>query len=257
MGVNLKFKFTKVLLVWIIILVACLKIHALIPSVSEFGHYEDKIWISIDGNEMTLQQAINAGLLIDLPRTIQAYSQQIPNPGHGADKIQVSVDGVERTLQNSIGIENGLCGSSSNPYTENINFGHYASDIGITVEENEMTLQQAIDSGKFCCVWSEWSECSELCGTGTKTRTKCSETETQPCKIQDCERECLYGAPSYYWFTFTAVYTTIVWDGEFILYEGMQGISSYEKGGYLYERGAWQTGGPGSLQFFTVCRTYL
>ena len=185
-------------------------------------HLADNILITVGDFEGSLQQAIDGGHLLDLPKSTQAYSQLIPNPGHGADVIWVSVDGVETTLQNAISTI-GLCGNSSNTSYESAdipNPSHLASEIEIFPEKS---LQDAIDEGDFCCVqdctcasdtcvgdtcidsncgeacdgnktavdggwsaWSVWGACSVPCSGGTQTRTRTCTNPAPDCEGADC-----------------------------------------------------------------------
>ena len=63
------------------------------------GHSADEIYVSVDGVEMTLQDAIDS---IGLSGSFSSSYIGSINPGHFASEILVSVSGVEMTLQDAI-----------------------------------------------------------------------------------------------------------------------------------------------------------
>lgn len=120
------------------------------PEPPNPGHAGYWIQINVGGSEMSLQDAIYSGSLKNLPTSTSIIDPNIR--GHSADTTWVSVDGSEKTLQQALSIPSGLCGSSSNPYSGNLNGGHLASEVKIEISTSgpEMTFQDAIDSGQFC-----------------------------------------------------------------------------------------------------------
>lgn len=146
-------------------------------------HSASNILISIDGVEMTLQDAIVNGSLIGLPKS--GASVVFPNPGHNADAVLVSVDGVEKTLQEVINFSN-LCGSVAiDSYSQAILSGHYANEIEVVVNGTQFSFQDLIDQGFFCCGSGNYTGCYDddvysldLCGKPIGLLTSCS----QPCE---------------------------------------------------------------------------
>ena len=116
-------------------------------------HDSDNILITVDGFSMTLQEAINNNVFIS--GATQSSTTEIPNPGHSANKVWVSVNGVETTLQDAISTI-GLCGNSSNPYIDSTSLGQFANEIEISPGTS---LQDAINSGEFCCAPNTGSSC--------------------------------------------------------------------------------------------------
>jgi len=136
---------------------------------AEQTHYSGDVSVMIGSYDMTLKQAIEGNSFRVRPSSSGVFTILA---GHSQDEIWVSVDGVEDTLRNAIfndGQPYGLCGSlSTTGYTRAIQFGHYADEIYILSGGRMGTLQDAIDSGDFCCVdESEGVTCSGKCGSQT------------------------------------------------------------------------------------------
>jgi phage tail protein X len=66
------------------------------------GHGADRIWVSTNGNERTMLNALSVpyGLCGTIQTT--SYSGAMPNPGHPATDIRVTVGGVTMSLQQAI-----------------------------------------------------------------------------------------------------------------------------------------------------------
>ena len=145
-----------------------------ISSTSNSGHNFDRIWVSVNGNEMTLSQAISSstGLCgITSPMTIYS-STSMPNPSHLATDVKITSGGTEKSLQDAI-------------------------------NSGELVI---VDGGWSS--WSAWGTCSKSCGGGTQTRTRtctnpapycgglsCSgaSSEDQSCNTQICPVNCPSG----------------------------------------------------------------
>jgi len=162
-------------------------------------HDSDHILITVNGFNMTLQEAIDYNVFVD--GATQSYTTEIPNPGHSADEIWVSVDDNETTLQDALSTI-GLCGisSPSSSYISSTDLGQFANEIEIS---SGTSLQDAIDSGELVSVdgdwtgWSGWSHpnayddgaggtCSVECGGGTQNRTRTCANPEPYCAGADC-----------------------------------------------------------------------
>ncbi len=130
------------------------------------GHSSDEIGFNMNGNITTLQEAINNNNLFILPATITQITQT--GNGHNTENIWVSVASGEKTLSNALKTAKGLCGTAPKTYTQNIDPGHVATEIGVVVDGINLTLQEAINNGLFCAEW-EIGSCSASCGGGSQT----------------------------------------------------------------------------------------
>jgi hypothetical protein len=109
---------------------------------------------------MTLQEAIDNDVFIS--GATQSYTTEIPNPGHSVDEIWISVNGNEMILQDALSISDGLCGSPpTTPYTNSINLGQFASEIEVSPN---ISFQDAIDNGDFCCIPETCASLGYNCG---------------------------------------------------------------------------------------------
>tara|TARA_Y100000034_G_C6876321_1_gene400836 strand:+ start:785 stop:1747 length:963 start_codon:yes stop_codon:yes gene_type:complete len=162
-------KFYNLVFSFLIVLVFVLLVYASVNKNYQW-HSEDKIYVSINGSEGTLQQAIDNNLLKGPSISAGNLSSPISNPGHDFNYIWVSINGDEETLKNSL--STGLCGISSptTSYSSGVVVGHFATEIEITVGNETKSLQDAINDGGLAKIngnWSNWGNCSE----GVKTRT--------------------------------------------------------------------------------------
>ncbi len=166
---NLKKRQIYIIFISLILLTGILIVSAAINvDKTKAYHSGSNVNLSITGSsERNLQQVINSNRLMG---GYNYGSSSAPNPGHNASEIWVSVNGNEKTLQNAL--ITGLCGNgtlTTKYSTPNLLVYQYANEINITISETEMSLQNAIDTGKFCSSWATGS-CTGTCG-GTGTRT--------------------------------------------------------------------------------------
>jgi len=128
------------------------------------GHGGNELLVSVDGYTMTLQEAIDNGFLVDNgPSATQSYTSSV-SKGH-SENIFVSVSGAEKNIGQAI--SSSLCGSGSDVYNSAITLGHNANEIWVSVGGVEMTFQNAINSGKFCCVDTSWTPATSSYCSGT------------------------------------------------------------------------------------------
>jgi hypothetical protein len=187
----------NIILPLLILIIGIFAVYAVVYKTKGW-HSADDFLISIDGYTMSLQEAITNNVFINGATT--DYTTSISGTSHNADEIWISVNGNEMTLQYFLSLgsietdvaPDGLCGSSSNPYSNNTNPSHFASEIEVSVHDSIMSLQDAIDTGELVSVdggwssWSGWSTCTVSCGGGTQTRTRTCTNPTPKCNGANC-----------------------------------------------------------------------
>jgi hypothetical protein len=112
-------------------------------------HSASEVQISVSGNSMSLQSAINNGYFKTASYT---YASPATTLGHSTTQIWISIKGVEKTLSSALSNAYGLCssGSVTRYYSSAIpNPSHLGTDI---ILSSGKTLQKAIDDGDFCCI---------------------------------------------------------------------------------------------------------
>ena len=87
----------------------------------EPNHQMDRIWISIDGSEMSLQEAISTTSFCGNSIT-NSYNNDI-NPGHLASEIEILMNGSEMSLQDAI--DTGEFCPTSHAYSSCYNNSEY------------------------------------------------------------------------------------------------------------------------------------
>ncbi len=188
---NIKKRYIYVIIGLLILVSGIFIINASVIKTKRWNSGEE-IPISIDGDEKTLQDAIEDKNSMSLHPFVQPAL--ILNPSHNLDEIWVSVDGDETTLQEALSTTRGLCGNSTVPYSSapTALAYHFASEIEITIDYfSEMSLQEAIDDGEFCYSY-EWKigTCNKTCGGG-KWDVLCNRNDG----ITDDDRYCLSTEP--------------------------------------------------------------
>src|SRR3989344_2637920 len=142
------------LIIFIIVLILSISVYSYTLPLPDPGHSADQIWVAVNGQEKTLQQAIDNGNLKQ-PITIKSalpYKQKPVNIFHGGDEVIISVNGLEKTLQEAI--DDGdfikeIITKSTLPYRKIIKFSGWANNVLVAVNGQEKTLQQAIDDNLF------------------------------------------------------------------------------------------------------------
>jgi len=137
----------KKILFLIVLLVVSGFVFAYSQSIPNPGHGADEVFISVNGNKVDLQSAINSGVF---------SGNYVGNGNHGSvasghsDNIFVNVGGVNKNLQTAID-DGSLCSSGnggSGQYSGENKMGHDASKIWVNFN-GEKTLQAAINAGLF------------------------------------------------------------------------------------------------------------
>ena len=204
-------------------------------TIPDPGHGPDEIWVSVNGSEMTLQDAISTTGLCGITSPTTSYSSpDIPNPIHFATEIDVSSG---TTLQDAINSGalvsvNGNwtvwsawntcsveCGGGTQTRTRTCtNPAPYCAGANCTGDDSESRVCNTQPCYTYSWYYSSWSTCSVSCGGGTQTRTvyckrndgtnmgatcdvylgcECSTkpSTSQSCNTQDCPTY------TYSWYT--------------------------------------------------------
>lgn len=145
---------------------------------------EISISIPIDGETVSLEDAIKNGYLIEGSTLVPTSSTNSPSILHSADRVVIRIDGQSKTLQSSV---DGLCPDSTGgqPSCVSASVGepcHLSTEIRVTIDNEEMSLQQAIDAGKFC------QQCTPACGphsTCSEGSCVCDDVDYDNCDGDD------------------------------------------------------------------------
>ncbi len=117
-------------------------------SIPENGHGGDEFFIVVNGNSISLQDAIDNGEF-DLDYVGSGNYSGVINLGHDGGRIMVNVGGVDKDLQDAID-DYSLCLSrsgGSGVYLGNISFGHSAGEVLLSSGGVEKSLQTLINEG--------------------------------------------------------------------------------------------------------------
>ena len=156
------------------------------------GHGADGVFISVNGNKIDLQSAIDSGAFSGNYAGNGNYGSVVS--GH-SDNIFVKVGGVNKNLQSAID-DGSLCGSrevGSGEYSGENKNGHDARDIWVNFN-GEKNLQQAINEGLFGNSRSSYS-CSggdvywyDGCGKKEELKEDCPSSYS--CSGNTCVAPC-------------------------------------------------------------------
>ncbi|PIO07627.1 hypothetical protein COU59_03165 [Candidatus Pacearchaeota archaeon CG10_big_fil_rev_8_21_14_0_10_34_12] len=147
---DLKNKFIHLAIILIFLLAISMVVHAEVSKTTKWQS-GSQIYVSVDGFEGNLKNAIAADNLRGSFLSVNDASSLVVNPGHDFDEIWVSVNGNEMALSQALA-GNGLCGTTSPTTTysnQSLIVGHYATEIEVNVDGEVMSLQDAINQGNI------------------------------------------------------------------------------------------------------------
>lgn len=139
------------------------------------GHTAEEIFVSVNGQVMSLQLAISSGKF-----NVTSYGGGVVNDenivfGHG--DVYVNVNGVDKGLQSAIG-DNSLClfdgGVGSYSSVEVV--GHSAEEISVSFG-GDKNLQTAINEGLFAGKWN--NSVGDVCKGRQFVRSRCGMNENK------------------------------------------------------------------------------
>ncbi len=153
------------------------------------GHGGDQVYLVVNGNEMSLQDAIDSGNFSSEYTGSGGYSGDI-GKGHNADEVFVNIDGNDKSFQEGIN-DRSLClfgGGAVSRYSGSDFVGHEGGEFLINLN-GEKSLQEAIDAGDFAQnVWLPSR--ADTCSDKTVDQTRCGESRTvvgtKSCVSYDC-----------------------------------------------------------------------
>jgi hypothetical protein len=178
-------------------------VYALVTATGS-GHPYSEILVTINGYNVTLQQAIDNEWLKGINQPTFSTLSSIPNPGHSASEVIVAINGYEVTLQDAINQNyfkgtGTISSSSSAPFQ-----GHPATEIEVTVNSVKKSLQDALPeiayacaanygqscpSGDASCINPGTIQCDGTCSGSYKSKgTSCTSDDWHAC---DGEGSCL------------------------------------------------------------------
>lgn len=158
----------------LIIVLFVFNVYAYEMPIPSPGHGGDEVEIFVNGQTMTIQEAIDDGSMAGV---LGGFVGSVSGR-HGANNIFVLVGNQQYSLQTAFNsalfLRTDSFMSRTSDYDLNGLLGHLANTIWVEVNGAEKTLQGAIDDGDFYSGYSweigVWSSCTTCGVRGTKTR---------------------------------------------------------------------------------------
>ncbi|MDD5012582.1 MAG: hypothetical protein PHQ66_02985 [Candidatus Nanoarchaeia archaeon] len=143
-----------------ITIVGILFVTAVVDKTAKW-HSDSDVSVNVDGTVRDMTYAVENNLLKGWSHT---YGVSLPmDPGHNVSEIWVSVQDGEMSLLQALSSANRLCPASlkqkgyTGP-TNKSNAYHYATELEVVITSVNMSLQDAIDAGRLCYSWSNWTQ---------------------------------------------------------------------------------------------------
>ncbi len=158
-GFRIKKKSIQIIIALAILIIGIYAIYALVDF-NKAWHSPSEIIVSIDGCDVTLQNAIDNNYLDGtVTPAICLLQSDFPDAYHLASEILITSDGFTMTLQEAITnsvLKNGVATQS---YTTEISgTSHLSTAIEVFIDDTFMSLQDAITGGKFIYVPYLWNK---------------------------------------------------------------------------------------------------
>lgn len=156
----------------IILAILLLTTVAIYTGFATTTHTPSQILVNVGGTTMTLQQAIDSGVLktgVPNPSWASVYSSTVP-AGHTGNEVIITFLGKQMTLQDAINSGIFITGNLKSGYTYSAlpTLAHFGSDISVTLNGVAKSLQDAITAGLLSC--------SKTCPVGTCGSDGCGGT---------------------------------------------------------------------------------
>jgi len=155
-------------------------------------HDPKQISVVVDGQRMTVQEAIDTNAFIEGPSSFYSYTGTIPDPGHTADQILITVRGYTMTLQEAADYDIFNLGVTQS-YTTSGWGTHSASSIEVEIDGNDITLEDAFTlSSSGLCV-PDCSCAGNICVNNFCTDPNCGRScqgTIQPATCANLGYEC-------------------------------------------------------------------
>lgn len=177
----MKIKKGNVFLIFILLIMGIFVITAAVDKTKQWHSSDSNIKLIVDGSEKTLQTAIDNRLF--LGSHVYSSPSLVPAGGHNVDSIWVSVKDGEMNLLQALSSTNRVCPASIPKTTYSSqsipNPSHLATEIEISINDSQMSLQDAINSRVFCYSWTtNLTSCNASCGGGVRN-TYCNHNGVQ------------------------------------------------------------------------------